>query len=203
MIIVGLTGSIAMGKSSAARAFRCCGVCVYDADGEIHKLMGPGGGALEVVSNAFPGVLAEDYIDRAKLGALVFADDAALARLEAILHPLAARAREKFLALAARRGERLVVLDIPLLMETGGDVDCDFVVVVSAPPFVQRQRVLARPGMTPERLRAILERQLPDLEKRRRADFIVQTGLGHAFSLRAIARMVDTIGDQNEGTDHA
>ncbi len=200
MKIIGLTGSIGMGKSCAAQAFRSCGVAVYDADAEIHKLLAAGGGGVADVARAFPGVLGRDdrdrdYINRARLAALVFGDDPALRRLEGILHPLAGRAKARFIALAGRRGESMVVLDIPLLLETGGDADCDFVVVVSAPPFVQRQRVLRRPGMTPERLQSILARQIPDHEKRRRADFVVRTGLGRAFSLRAIAGFVRIVGD--------
>ena len=200
MIIIGLTGSIGMGKSTAARAFRSCGVAVYDADAQVHKLIGPGGTAVAAVAAAFPGVLARDradrdLIDRPALAAKVFDDPAALARLEAILHPMAGRAKEKFLGVAARRGEPMVVLDIPLLLETGGERDCDVVVVVSAPPFVQAGRVMQRPGMTAKRLQAILDKQIPDHEKRLRADFIVRTGLDHAYSLRAIARIVKIIRD--------
>lgn len=195
MIIVGLTGSIGMGKSTAAKAFRSCGVAVYDADAEVHKLMASGGAMVAAVAAAFPGVVAQDrrgrnFIDRPALAARVFGDDAALRRLEKILHPLAGQAKRKFLEIAARRRDPLVVLDIPLLLETGGDADCDVVVVVSAPPFVQQARVMRRPGMTPERLQSILARQMPDDEKCLRADFIVRTGLGRAYSLRAIARIV-------------
>ncbi len=198
MIIVGLTGSIGMGKSSAARAFRSFGVAVYDADAVVHKLLAGGGKAVAAVAAEFPGVLAtdrqgRDFIDRAALAAQVFGDGPALGRLEGILHPLAGLAKEKFLAVAARRGEAMVVLDIPLLLETGGDQLCDVVVVVSAPPFVQAARVLRRPGMTRERLQAILDKQMADDEKRLRADFVVRTGLDRAYSLRAIARIVKII----------
>jgi len=198
MIIVGLTGSIGMGKTTAAQAFRKFGVPVYDADAEVHKLMMPGGKAVAAVAKIFPGARAtdpsgRDFIDRSALAGLVFGDDAALKRLEGILHPLAGQAKARFLAAAARRRDAMVVLDIPLLLETGGDNTCDVVVVVTAPPFVQAQRVLKRPGMTMERFRQILDRQLPDLEKRQRADFIVQTGLGRAYSLRAIARIVKIV----------
>jgi len=198
MMVVGLTGSIGMGKTTAAQAFRQFGVPVYDADAEVHKLMVAGGTAVAQVAKAFPGALAtdpsgRDFIDRSALGGLVFGDDAALKRLERILHPLAGQAKARFLALAARRRDTMVVLDIPLLLETGGDNMCDAVVVVTAPPFVQAQRVLKRPGMTAERFQSILARQLPDLEKRLRADFVVQTGLGRAYSLRAIARIVKIV----------
>jgi dephospho-CoA kinase len=194
MFVLGLTGSIGMGKSTVAAMFRRLGVPVHDADAVAHTLLGPGGAAVDAVASAFDGVVAgvgaSARIDRKALGALVFDDAAALTRLEAILHPMV-RAREgEFLRRQTRRGSRLVVLDVPLLYETGGERRCDAVAVVSAPDFVQAARVLARPGMTRERLAQILARQMPDTQKRRRADFVLPTGLGKATTLRAVAAVV-------------
>ena len=198
MMIIGLTGSIGMGKTTAAEAFRLFGVPVYDADAEVHKLMAPGGRAVARIARDFPEALAtspagKDFIDRPALAAAVFGDDEALKKLEAIVHPMVGQVKRQFLAAAARRGEAVVVLDIPLLLETDGDQDCDAVVVVSAPPFIQRQRVMQRPGMTEQRFHSILSKQIPDAEKRQRADFIVQTGLDRRHSLRAIHRIVKII----------
>jgi dephospho-CoA kinase len=190
MVILGLTGSIGMGKSTAAAALRRLGVPVYDADGTIHRLIRRGGAAVPLVDKAFPGVVRDGVVDRRKLGDLVFADPEALRRLEAILHPLARRAQRAFLAAAARRRARLVVLDIPLLFETRGDRRCDAVALLSAPPMVQEARVMARPGMTREKLAGIRRRQLPDGEKRRRADFIVPTGLSKRDSLRRLGAIL-------------
>ena len=192
MVILGLTGSIGMGKSMAARAFRRAGVPVHDADHAVHGLLAKGGRAVALVEAAFPGVTRDGAVDRAKLGARVFADaDAdALARLESILHPMVRQAERRFLRRAAAAGHRIAVLDVPLLFETGGEKRCDAVVVVSAPPFVQKARVMKRPGMTRARLESILAQQMPDKDKRRRADFVVLTGLGRAFSLRRINNIV-------------
>ena len=190
MIILGLTGSIGMGKSTAAAMFRYLGVPVDDADAAVHALLGPGGAAVKDVEATFPGVVKGGAVDRAELGKRVFGDEAALKRLEGILHPLVGAAREKFLELASIRRDLLVVLDVPLLFETGGERLCDAVAVVSAPPRVQRQRVLARPGMDEKRLASVLARQMPDAEKRRHADFVIPTGLGYAFTLRRIREVV-------------
>jgi dephospho-CoA kinase len=195
VILVGLTGSIGMGKSTAAQALRRLGLPVHDADAAVHRLLAPGGRAVAAVLAAFPDVGTPDGgIDRRKLGAQVFGDPAALKRLEAILHPLVRAAKRRFLAAAARRRRRVVVLDVPLLYETGGERGCDAVLVVSAPAFLQRQRVMARPGMTLEKFRGILAKQMPDAEKRRRAPYGVPTGLGRRFSLdrlRAALRDID------------
>jgi dephospho-CoA kinase len=173
---------------------RRLGVPVYDADATVHKLLGPRGRAVAAVEAAFPGVARTApkgrAIDRAALGRIVFADRTRLAELEMILHPLVRDAERRFLASAARHRRRQVVLDIPLLFETGGERRCDAVAVVSAPPLVQRQRALGRPGMDKARLAAILAQQMPDMEKRRRADFIIPTGLGRRFSLRMIRRIL-------------
>ncbi|WP_315762052.1 dephospho-CoA kinase [Sphingomonas sp. Y38-1Y] len=174
MMKLGLTGSIGMGKSTVAAMFRDACVPVFDADAEVHKLQGPGGALLPAIEAAFPGTTGPAGIDRTALGAAVFGDDAALARLEAIVHPAVAAAREAFLA--EHEDAPLIVLDIPLLFEKAGWRDVDRIVVVSAPPEVQRARVLARPGMTEARFEAILARQTPDAEKRARADHVVPTG---------------------------
>jgi len=190
MVILGLTGSIAMGKSTAAGAFRRLGVPVHDADRAVHRLFSAGGAAVPLVAKAFPHAVKGGAVDRKALGALVFEDEAALARLESIVHPLVRAEEERFLRRQAGRRARLVVLDIPLLFESRGEWRCDAVVVVSAPAFLQAQRVLARSGMTRERLVGILRRQMPDREKRRRADFVVESGLGKRHGLRRIVRIV-------------
>lgn len=186
MRILGLTGSIGMGKSTAAAMLRRDGVAVHDADAEVHGLMRRGGAAVPAVAAAFPGAVKDGAVDRRALGAMVFGKPEELRRLEAILHPLVRRRLARFLRQAGRRGDRLVVLDVPLLLETGGARLCDGVAVVSAPALLQRQRVLARPGMSREKFGAILKAQMPDREKRRRADWVVPTGLGRRPTLRAL-----------------
>ena len=190
MVIIGLTGSIGMGKTTAAGMFRRLGVTVYDSDSAVHRLLGKGGAAVAEIGAAFPGVVADGAVDRAKLRERVFGDRAALRRLEAIVHPRVRRVQWAFLRRAAARGARIVVLDIPLLFEVGMAARCDAVVVVTAPAFLQRARVLSRPGMTPETLSAILANQLPDGEKRRRAGFVVPTSLGRAHTLRRLEWIV-------------
>ncbi len=179
MIILGLTGSIGMGKSTTAKLFAEEGAPVFDSDAAVHALYAPGGAAAAPVGASFPGVGdAESGIDRAALGALVLGDDAAIARLEAIVHPLVREAQADFLRRQLAAGAPFVVLDIPLLFERGGDKMMDAVVVVTCPPEVQRARVLARPGMDEAKLAQILARQVPDAEKRRQADFLVNTAFG-------------------------
>jgi dephospho-CoA kinase len=173
MFVLGLTGSVGMGKSTAAGFFAEEGVPVHDADAAVHRLYA--GEAAALIEAAFPGTTVDGAVDRGKLAARVLGDPAALKRLEAIVHPLVQASERRFLAEAEARGEKVVLLDIPLLFETGGDERVDAVVVVSAPPEVQRARVLERPGMTAEKLDAILAQQMPDAEKRRRADFVVDT----------------------------
>jgi dephospho-CoA kinase len=191
LIVLGLTGSIGMGKSTAAATLRQLGVALFDADGVVHRLLGPGGAAVGQVSAAFPDVRSNlGGIDRRLLGEQVFGDPTALERLESILHPMVAEAEKQFLNHCRARREPLAVLDIPLLFETGGDRRCDYVLVVSAPAFLQRQRVLRRTGMTEIRLAAILEKQMPDREKRRRADFVVPTGAGRDVTLRRLRAVV-------------
>ncbi len=190
MVILGLTGSIGMGKSHAAQVFRRLGVPVHEADAAVHRLTAKGGEAVPAVARRFPQAVKAGAVDRQALGAIVFKDAKALADLEAILHPLVRRQTRRFLASMARRRVPLVVLDIPLLFETGGEASCDAVVVVSAPARIQAARVLARPGMTREKLRAIRAQQMSDREKRRRADFVVSTGAGKRETLRRLAAIV-------------
>lgn len=178
MIILGLTGSIGMGKTTTAQLFAEEGVPVYDADAAVHALYEPGGAAVEPVGAAFPGVVKDGAIDRNALGQAVLGNAEALKRLESIVHPLVREAQAQFLRRNLERKADLVVLDIPLLFETGAHSFMDAVVVVSAPAEVQRARVLARPGMTEEKFSAILAKQRPDAEKRAKADFIVNSGLG-------------------------
>ena len=178
MILLGLTGSIGMGKTTTARLFEAEGVPVYDADAAVHALYAKGGAAVEAVEALFPGVTSDGAVDRARLSERVLNDPAALKRLEATVHPMAAAARAGFFEKARAAGAKVVVLDVPLLFETGSDGQMDAVVVVSVPAEIQRERVLARPGMTPEKLEAILARQMPDAEKRERADFVIDSGRG-------------------------
>lgn len=196
MKIIGLTGGIGMGKSTAATTFRRLRVPVFDADAAVHQLQDKGGRAVAPIAAAFPGTVREGpggmMVDREALRRAVLGNPEALRRLERIVHPLVRDAERRFLAAARRRAEPLVVLDIPLLFETRGQGRCDLVVVVTAPAAVQRWRVLRRPGMTPERLRHILARQTPDREKRRRADVLVHTGLSRHAAQRAIRRIVRT-----------
>lgn len=176
MFVLGLTGSIGMGKSATAAMFADEGVPVQDADAVVHALYD--GAATPQIEAAFPGTTANGKVDRVKLGPMVIGNAEAMAKLEKIVHPLVAAARDDFLSNAEKSGADIVVLDIPLLYETGSDINCDAVVVVSAPAEVQRERVLARPGMTEQRFDAILAKQMPDADKRARADFIVDTSRG-------------------------
>jgi dephospho-CoA kinase len=178
MLVLGLTGSIGMGKSTTSAMFQAQGVPVYDSDAAVHALYASGGAAVAPVEAAFPGVVVDGAIDRARLSAAVVGNSEALAQLEAIVHPLVGAHRIGFFEKAEAEGRDIVVLDIPLLYETGGEKKVDKVVVVSAPADVQRQRVLARPDMTPAKFKAILARQTPDAEKRARADFVIDTGQG-------------------------
>jgi dephospho-CoA kinase len=176
MVVLGLTGSLGMGKSATAKMFAEEGVPVHDADAVVHALYE--GAAVTPIESAFPGTTSDGRVDREKLGQRVLGDPAALKRLESIVHPLVAEARDRFLAEAERRGAKVALLDIPLLYETGGDRRCEAVVVVSAPAEVQRQRAFERPEMTEAKFQAILAKQMPDSEKRRRADFVVDTSRG-------------------------
>jgi dephospho-CoA kinase len=177
MIILGLTGSIGMGKSTTAKLFEEAGVPVYDADAAVHKIYE--GEAAPAIEAAFPGTTTDGRVDRNKLSAKVVHDPAAMKRLEQIVHPMLGASRQKFLRDAEQSGAPVAVVDIPLLFETGGEKRVDAVVVVTTTPEIQRQRILERDNMTGEKLEAILARQLPDAEKRKRADFVVDTSHGH------------------------
>jgi dephospho-CoA kinase len=193
VIVLGLTGSIGMGKSTAAAVLRQMGVPVHDADASVHRLMNHGGAAVGFIEAAFPGTALNGAIDRKELGRRVFAVPAELRRLEAILHPLVRIQEQIFLRTCRMRRHPVAVLDIPLLYETGGEKRCDAVIVVSAPKFLQDQRVLKRPGMSRARLQEIVRQQMPDAEKRQRADFVVQTGLGKRFSRVALGRILQQL----------
>ena len=193
MIVIGLTGSIGMGKTETARMFAERGVPVSESDAIVHRLYDREGEAVTAVAAAFPGVTAQGRIDRVKLAGHLAAHPEDFARLESIVHPLVRAEQETFLAEARRRKARLAVLDIPLLFETGRDADVDKIVVVSAPADVQRARVLARPGMTEEKFAAILARQLPDSEKRKRADFIVDSGHGLDYARGQVRHIIDVL----------
>ncbi|RAK59421.1 dephospho-CoA kinase [Phenylobacterium hankyongense] len=195
MIVVGLTGSIGMGKSTTAAMFREAGVPVYDADAAVHDLYAKGGAAVAPVGEAFPGVVRDGAVDREALRRQVLGDPEALKRLNAIVHPLVGRDRVGFFERAQAQGADLVVLDIPLLFETGGHANMDAVVVVTAPAELQRERVLARPGMTPARLDAILAEQMADAEKRARAHFVVDTGRGLEAAREQVAEIVAVLRD--------
>lgn len=193
MIVLGLTGSIGMGKTHAARVLRRLGLPVFDADGVVHRLIGEGGEAVAAVEHAFPGVVKDGAVDHEALANRVFADGRALKRLEAILHPLVRAAERRFLRRAALTGKDVVVLDLPLLFETGTERRCDATILVTAPAFVQEPRVMKRPGMTRSRLAAIRARQMPEPEKRRRADFVVRTGLSRGETLKQLRRIVTLV----------
>ena len=190
MRIVGLTGSIGMGKSAAADYLRFLGVPVYDADAAVHAVYARGGAAVGPVGAAWPAAVRDGAIDRAALSALIAADPSVLPRLEGIVHPIVRRRQERFLMAAAQRRAPLIALDIPLLFETGGEGRCDAVLVVSAPAFVQRARVLARPEMTADKLALILARQMPDAEKCARADFVIPSHRGWRTMLGSLRRAV-------------
>jgi dephospho-CoA kinase len=196
MIVLGLTGSVGMGKSATAKMFADEGAPVFDADAAVHRFYE--GEAAPLIAVAFPGTVSAGRVDRERLSQAVVGNSEAFARLEAIIHPLVRKAREKFLAAAKAKGAEVAVLDIPLLFETGGERQVDKIVVVSAPHVVQKERVLARPGMTEAKFSAIVAKQMPDSEKRKRADFVIDTSRGFEAArdeVRAILRALsDTEG---------
>ena len=189
--ILGLTGSIGMGKSAVAAMFRGLGVPVFDADAAVHELQGPGGACVAAIERAFPDTTGPQGVDRQKLGAAVFGNPAALKMLEQIVHPEVAELRRAFLA--DNSAAPLIVFDIPLLFEKSGQHGLDAVAVVSAPAELQRARVLARRGMTPEKFEQILKLQVPDAEKCARADYVIDTGTSLAETRKAVARLVEKL----------
>ena len=193
MKVIGLTGGIGMGKSTAAAAFRRAGLPVFDADAAVHALQARGGRAVPAIARAFPAAVRDGAVDRAALRAAAIQDPAALRTLERILHPLVRAQQAAFLAQARRARRPAAVLDVPLLLETGGGRRVDLVVVVSAPPSVQLARVLARRRMTRGEVAAIIARQMPDREKRRRADVVIPTGLSRHFAQRRLRRLLMTM----------
>ncbi len=190
MKVVGLTGGIGMGKSTVAAAFRRARIPVFDADDTVHRLQSPGGLAFSAIAAAFPDTISQGGINRALLRNAALSDRGALARLERILHPMVRQAEQKFLARARRAGSRAAVLDIPLLLETGGARRVDLVVVVSAPRCVQEHRVRLRRHMSPGDIAAMIARQMPDAEKRRHADVVLRTGLSRRHSLRHVQQLI-------------
>ncbi|KTT96166.1 dephospho-CoA kinase [Sphingomonas yabuuchiae] len=193
MIVLGLTGSIGMGKSTVAQMFRDEGVPVFDADACVHRLQGPGGTLVAAIESAFPGTTGPEGVNRGALGRAVLGDDSAMRRLEAIVHPAVQAERTAFLT--AHAGAPLVVVDVPLLLETAGDKAVDKVLVVSAEPAVQEARVLARPGMTKEKFAAILARQLPDAAKRARADHVIATDIPLAETREKVRALITCMRD--------
>ena len=202
MIVVGLTGSIAMGKSTVSAMFAELGVPTFDADDAVRDFYaGEGATAIEA---AFPGVMVKGQVDRERLGSRVLGDAAALKRLEGLVHPAVGEARSRFLNRAAAAGRRVVIVDVPLLFETGGDANVDLVVVVSAPAPIQRERALSRAGMTEAKLDAILARQTSDAEKRRRAHFIIDTRGKHELTREVVAQFMRSVAAMAGGrTRHA
>ncbi|RWL81865.1 MAG: dephospho-CoA kinase [Mesorhizobium sp.] len=199
MIVLGLTGSIGMGKSATAKMFAEAGVPVHDSDETVHRLYA--GKAAPLVEAAFPGTTETGVVDRVKLASQVLGDPAALKKLESIIHPLVRADADAFLARHRAAGAPLAVLDIPLLFETGGRNRVDKVVVVTASPEIQRERVLARPGMSEEKFLSILAKQVPDAEKRRRADFVIDTGNGFKAARRAVEAVIGELTGDKSGRD--
>jgi len=195
MIVLGVTGSIAMGKSTVSTMLSRMNNPMHDADKTVHDLMKVNGKAYYEIAKRFPRAIETNSVDRTRLGQEVFGNPEKLKELENILHPLVREARDNFIRQQYRYRSRLAILDVPLLYETGGDKHCHKVLVVSAPYFIQRQRVLARQGMTQTKFHDILKRQLPDYEKRKRADFIVPTGLGKAYTYKALKRLMRSLSE--------
>jgi len=186
-----------MGKSTAGRILKSMGIPVHDADRAVHNAFSRGSNAVADIDAAFPGVVVNGEVSRPALGQIVFNDDSAIKRLEQILHPLVRLDRNRFIAQHRRQRRFAVAFDVPLLFETNTDRECDFTIVVTAPPFIQAHRVLSRPGMTVERLEAVMGRQMPDVEKRRRADFVVPTNLGKRFTVNKLRAIVAALRAQS------
>jgi len=197
MIIIGLTGSIGMGKSETAKMFAAHGIPVFDADAVVRTAQGKSGESLPLIEEAFPGTVADGVLDRAALGAQVFGNEAALKKLERIMHPIVQKARKKFFELVDKNNTKIVILDVPLLFEAGGEKGCDVTVVVSAPTEVQQARVLSRTHMTQEKFEDIIARQMPDSEKRERADYVIETDQGLEAADRAVSNIIKDISSKN------
>lgn len=193
MIHIGLTGSIGMGKSTVASMFESLGIPVYDADAEVHKLYAKGGAGVEHLRNTFPAAVVDDAVDRKLLGELVVGNEAEIKRLEQIIHPLLADGRAAFFKAAEAAGHDIVVFDIPLIFETRSEDRVHKIVVVSAPHHVQKARVLERPGMSDEKFEAILARQMPDAEKRERADYIIDTDIPMEETFAQVKAIVEEL----------
>lgn len=196
MMLIGLTGSIGMGKSETAKMFAAEGVPIYDADAAVHALYAKGGAAVGPIGEAFPGAIKDGAVDRAALSKAVLGQPDEFRKLESIIHPLVAKVQLEWLAARRDEGAEIVVLDIPLLFETGGEARVDKVVVVSAPADVQRARVLTRPGMSEEKLDAILAKQVPDAEKRAKADYVVETSRGLDDARAQVKAIISNLKDQ-------
>jgi len=193
MIVVGLTGSIGMGKSTAAEMLMQMGVPVHDSDKIAREAAADGGAAIPEILKQFPDAFVDGKLDRGLLGQIIFKDDAKRVALESIIHPMVRQSQQDFMRAEAAKGHKIVVLDIPLLYETGAETRVDKVIVVSAPFFVQKKRVMARPGMTESKFKGILASQVPDEEKRARADFVVLTGLGKVYTERALKKVIGSL----------
>lgn len=200
MIVVGLTGSIAMGKTETAKVFRALNIPVFDSDAEVHRQYEKGGKGAEIISPLFPEAVVDGAVGRKILAKRVLADPEAMRNLEAAIHPIVRASQDAFLRKCRASGEAMAVLDIPLLFETGREAEVDVIVVVSAPPEIQRQRVLQRPGMTPEKLNRILARQMPDEEKRARADYVVDTSKGLDFAAAQVRDIVSGLLKNHPGS---
>ncbi|MAN75131.1 MAG: dephospho-CoA kinase [Henriciella sp.] len=197
MIILGLTGSIGMGKSATAAMFADAGIPVYDADAAVHSIYAEGGLAVEPLGERFPGVVVDGAVSRQRLRDIVMEDPDAMKDLEAIVHPLVGRTQVEFRTKALKSGAKLAVLDIPLLYETGGDQRCDYVAVVTAPPEIQRERVMARQEMSEADFEKIVAKQVPDAEKRARADFIISTAFGFDFTRTHVHAIIDLLSEMD------
>lgn len=195
MIVLGLTGSIGMGKSTAAKMLRILGVPVHDSDKAVHAALLSGGAAYRDVAALFPSARNKDGIDRKKLGAIVFADKAALKQLEQILHPAAQASQQKFIRAMQGKGRKIVVLEIPLLFETGAEERVDYTITVTSPAAIQKQRVMKRKNMSEEKFKSILASQMPDAKKQARSDFVVDTGLGYARTYRQLKQIIESVRD--------
>lgn len=193
MIVLGLTGSIGMGKSTAAKMLRMMGVPVHDSDKAVHEALLSKGSAYDAVAKLFPSAAGRGGIDRKKLGGIVFSDKAALKKLEAVLHPAAQASQQKFVRAMQAKGKKIAVLEIPLLFETGAEERVDYTITVTSPPAIQKRRVLKRKNMSEEKFKSILASQIPDAAKQAQSDFVVDTGLGYARTYRQLKQIIESI----------